>query len=252
MVDEQEMGPRQRAAETKRRRTRELIIMSTLDLYDQQQEGDYTRDQIAEAAGVGVATLHNHFPSKYEVLRAAHERLLSPIVDPIVDAHIQGIYSPPDAIDELIRFFFSVALVSHEHRALTVAMVRAYFEVEPSSYALLIDEPSGRYALLGGQISKGIGCILRHEPFQRYKSTDVLTYARSLLLDLYHSPSDLAPSTVTRLPCERIVRLHAQVRDGWVFRDWPFDGPDWGERIERVEAAVKSSGIVERCGRYAP
>jgi hypothetical protein len=45
MVDE-EMGPRQKAAETKRRRTRELIIMSTLDLYGQQQQGDYTRDEI--------------------------------------------------------------------------------------------------------------------------------------------------------------------------------------------------------------
>ncbi|MCX4699015.1 TetR family transcriptional regulator [Streptomyces sp. NBC_01373] len=248
MVDE-EMGPRQRAAETKRRRTRELIVASTLDLYGQQQEGDYTRDEIAAAAGVGVATIHSNFGSKYEVLRATHERLLSPIVDPITDATIQGIYNPPDAIDELIRFFYSVALVSHKHRALTVAMVRAYFEVEPAPFALLSDEPSERYALLGGQISKGITCILRRDPFRNHRSIDKRSYARTLLLDLYHSPTDAAPRVVTRVPCEQIVRLHAQVLDGWVWRDWPFVGRDWNERIERVEAAVKSSGIVERCGQ---
>lgn len=246
-MSDEALNPHQKAAETKRRRTRELIIMSTLDLYDRQQEGDYTRDQIAEAAGVGVATLHNHFPSKYEALRAAHERLLSPILDPIVDGSRQGVYNPTDAIDELIRFFYSVALVSNEHRALTAAMVRAYFEVDPATqFAATSYDSSAQYALLGGHIALGIRYILQHEPFQRFKSYDMHTYARTLLLDLYHlSNAEVA----TRLPCERIVRIHAQKLDGWVLRDWSFEGREWYDRIERVEAAVKSSGIVERCGK---
>lgn len=123
---EEELGPRQRAAETKRRRTREAIVSGTVDLYGEQQRGDYTLDQIGEAAGVSAATIANHYRSKYEVLRVAYIRLLSPLVDPIVEGRKQGIYNPPDAVDELIRFVYSVAKLSHEHRALTVAMVRSY------------------------------------------------------------------------------------------------------------------------------
>lgn len=230
MVDE-EMGPRQKAAETKRRRTRELIIMSTLDLYDQQQQGDYTRDEIAQAAGVGVATIHNNFGSKYDVLAAAYERLLSPVVDPIVKGKAQGIYNPPDAVDELIRFIYTVARVSQNHRALTVAMVRAYAEVEINFGTRLLGDP----------IAPAIECILQCSPFY-LQVNDGLRYARTLLLDLQHEQRDNVPMRVSRTLCQQVVRVNA---DGF---NWSSSGA-WYERLERIETAVDASGIVDECGK---
>jgi AcrR family transcriptional regulator len=238
MVDE-ELGPRQRAAETKRRRTREAIVNGTLDLYADQQMGDYTLEQIAEAAGISAATVANHFETKYGVLRTAYGRLLSPVVDPIVKGTIAGIYNPPDAVDELIRYFYTVASVSQKHRALTVAMIRAYSEVELDRVLLSIKAPDYMRSLLGGPIAPGIGCILQLSSFHPRGNPD--SYARSLLHDLYHESSDYAAKAVSRDLSERFVKAHA--------RDFSWSPPrDWMLRIERVEAAVDASGIVDECG----
>lgn len=199
------MTPQQKAAETKRRRTRGWIITSTLDLYGGQDHGDFTREQIAEAAGVGLTTLSNHFRLKWEVLREAHERLLAPIIQPIVRGYEDSTYHPTDGVHDLIRYIYSIAKLSHEHRALTVAMIRAYFETPPenreelSAYDGYLRHPD---RLLAGHITEGLYPITRQPPFDDGEmvskhvfndrflgGTGTLNYhSTALLMELYHRP----------------------------------------------------------------
>lgn len=204
-MDEEEMTPQQKAAETKRKRTRDWIITSTLDLYGDQEQGDFTREQIAEAAGVGLTTLSNHFRLKWEVLRAAHERLLAPITQPIVRGYEDGTYHPADGVRELLRYVYSIAKLSHEHRALTVAMIRAYFETPPENREELLAYDlyqRHRDRLLAGHIVEGLYPITMQPPFENegkiskhalsnrfLGGTGTFNYhSTALLMELYHRP----------------------------------------------------------------
>lgn len=218
---EEAMGPRQRAAETKRRRTRELIITATLDLYGELNQGDFTRDEVAEAAGVGTATVHNHFSSKYEMLRAAHERLLSPIIEPIVADYNEGTYDPPDRVAELVGYVYAIAKMSRDHRALTIAMIRAFFETAPENRPELFnatDEDAPLDKHLAGYIVAGLLPVLDGEPFLSGSGRvfDVtfdtgvplktaLYHANALLLSLYHSASPSTPTDVTYDVCSELL-----------------------------------------------
>ena len=228
-MTESELGPRQRAAETKKRRTREMIILSTLDLYGEMEQGDFTRDEITAAAGVGAATLHNHFRLKYDVLRAAHERLLSPVIEPITTAYIEGTYDPPDPVADLVRYVHAVAKVSHDHRALTVAMVRAFYEVAPENRPELLTAVGEDVSLdkhLAGHIVAGLLPILDGEPFLsgngRYVDgvfdngislKTALYHSNGLLLNLYHSASPSTPIDVTHDVCSELLCATAPTID---------------------------------------
>lgn len=58
------VGARKRAGETKRARTRAAVLAAATELFDQRGLADVTTSQVAEAAGVSVASLYAHFPSK--------------------------------------------------------------------------------------------------------------------------------------------------------------------------------------------
>ncbi|HEV2639400.1 MAG TPA: TetR/AcrR family transcriptional regulator [Actinocrinis sp.] len=216
-----EMTPQQRTAETKRKRTREWIITSTLDLYGELDKGDFTRDQIAEAAGVGSTTLSNHFTLKFEVLRAAHERLLAPIIEPITSGQENGTYKPDDGRDELIRYLYAVAKLSQKHRALTVAMIRAYYETGPEFRHELYDMGKAVELhhhrldkMLSGHIVEGLYPVFHTPPFRPASPTElfghtprprsylenstVLRFMNTLLNELYHRPAKEAPLAITR------------------------------------------------------
>jgi hypothetical protein len=74
------LDSRQRAALTKRRRTREALITAAVEII--KEGGAFRGENIAEAAGVGLATLYNHFGSKGELLKVAYERLLTQLLGP--------------------------------------------------------------------------------------------------------------------------------------------------------------------------
>ena len=235
-MTEEELTRHQRAAETKRRRTREAVIQGALDLYGQAQDGDFTRDEIAEASGVGSATLHKNFGSKYDVLKAAYERLLSPLVGAIVEAQDAGISNPQDGMDELIRYVYTATRISYEHRALTTAMVRAYFELPPAQMAELFDGkqlPIKRQPV-GAYLAVGRSRIFQLEPF-KVGSVDFnhaavavpLSYTLSdtILMDLYYNPSETVVEEITRKVCRIAVRMILlENRD-----------EDLDKRIERIQ-----------------
>jgi hypothetical protein len=70
-------GPHQRAAQTKRERTRRALVAATVE---QITRGvDFRIDDIARVAGVSVPTLYNYFSTKEELMLAAYEHLLEPV-----------------------------------------------------------------------------------------------------------------------------------------------------------------------------
>ncbi|MFF6951844.1 TetR/AcrR family transcriptional regulator [Streptomyces iakyrus] len=243
----EELNPHQKAAETKRRRTREQIVNGTLDLYAGKEQETYTRDEIAEAAGIGTATLHNHFRSKYDVLNAAYVRLLMPIVEPISEGQRNGTYNPKDGVDELIRYVYSVAKVSYENRALLVELVRAYFETPPPlARGVYVDRPLDK--VIGGYIALGLVPILgRNKPFQTDLSMTsfideshysgitneaILYHVNALVMEMYHLSGDEAADVVTMGFCEAVLR--AYVPD--------FNFGDLRGKFDRIRRKVDARG----------
>jgi hypothetical protein len=77
LTDEEaaELEPRERAARTKRLRTRTRAIGTAVKLI---LEGSpWKIEQLAEKAGVGAATIHTHFSTRSRVIVAAYDELLS-------------------------------------------------------------------------------------------------------------------------------------------------------------------------------
>lgn len=75
-----ELDPRQRAALTKRTRTRKALLEAATSLI---AEGVTSRlvEETATRAGVGVATIYNHFSTKDDLIRAVYARLLEPLLN---------------------------------------------------------------------------------------------------------------------------------------------------------------------------
>lgn len=209
----------------------------TIDLYGEQQQGDFTLDQIAEEAGVSAATIANHYGSKYEVLKAAYERLLSPLVDTIVEADRAGVYQPKDAIQELVRYVYGVASISQEHRSLTTGMVKAYFEIGPSERDFSFEEGADRVLVnrppLGEYVGNGLAAIFRLDTFRgpifspqntRVDWWMLDNVADNLLLGLYRTTDPDIAELLTYRACRTLIGLGLHE-----------DNPeDLRERIKRV------------------
>lgn len=131
MADD-DLGPRQRAAETKKRRTRERLINAIIDLYDPDQEDEAdqprTLEEVAEEAGVSLPTLYNHFDNRFALCHAAVTQLFDPLVRPIKMAIRANAYNPVDFRAEIVSYVARSASLLFAHRQLLAAYIQAYFE----------------------------------------------------------------------------------------------------------------------------
>ncbi|MGW3287535.1 hypothetical protein ACWDR3_23165 [Streptomyces sp. NPDC001002] len=189
---------------------------ATIDLFKDQKQGDYTLGQIAEEAEVGTATIVNNFHTKYEVLKAAYDRLLSPVVDTVIGAKKAGVYQPQNGVHELIRYIYGVAKLSHDNRALTVSMIRAYFDIPPEENRALNARHSDDYHP-AGHIALGLWPILNVAPLARdpyeilatfgssWDASTALYHSEALLMGLYRDPSENAPTNVTERVCSELL-----------------------------------------------
>ncbi|WP_327402360.1 TetR/AcrR family transcriptional regulator [Streptomyces sp. NBC_01288] len=228
-MTEEAWSYRQRAAETKRKRTWEQVISGTLALYGELPEGDFTRDEIAKASGVGVATVHNHFRTKYGVLSRVYQRLLSPAVEWLkCELHPPRAADDKDPlrasaryVDALIGYIYLVVKTSDDHRALTSSMVRSYFEAQ--------SEQTERFRLadydqlsLAETINRGINAILTGMLMQNvfekekvghfeffFEDPDVMSsyHARAILLTVYHSLSGVNDDGMPARVTEQVGKL---------------------------------------------
>jgi AraC-like DNA-binding protein len=78
-----DLDHRQRSARTKRIRTRERLISTATSMVIQREP--FRLADLAEVAGMSVATIHHHFRTKDELLWAVYDRLLQPILDPTTE-----------------------------------------------------------------------------------------------------------------------------------------------------------------------
>lgn len=130
------IGYRQKAAATKRRRTISYIIEAAKKLFDEQGWYEVTRDDIAKAAGVGVATVHNHFGSKQNVVLAAHVSLLRPIVVKAATVNESGVEGG------ITNFIHDLANAVTDHPVLAIALLPACRDTRSDiakSYAAEVD-----------------------------------------------------------------------------------------------------------------
>lgn len=128
-VTDDDLGPRQRAAETKKRRTRERLVSATIDLYSSENIPTLpTLEEVAEEAGVSLPTLYNHFEIRYELHLAALEQLFGPVTQPILTATQAGVYEPPDMRAEMISYVCRIAILAKQYRYLVAAYIQSYFE----------------------------------------------------------------------------------------------------------------------------
>jgi tetracycline repressor-like protein len=76
----EELDPRQRAALTKRIRTRKALLDSAVQVI---AEGTTSRlmEETATRAGIGLATVYKHFATKDDLIRAVYTRLLEPMLN---------------------------------------------------------------------------------------------------------------------------------------------------------------------------
>lgn len=72
----EQVGSRQRAAATKRARTQRSILDAASKLFNEHGYSGVTLEAVATEAGVGVATIANHFPTKRALAIAAYAQPL--------------------------------------------------------------------------------------------------------------------------------------------------------------------------------
>ena len=95
-----------------RREVRDAILDTTVALVGQHGLASVTMSQIAEATGIGRATLYKYFPDVEAILAAWHERQ--------VNAHLEQLAAvrdrAGDARERLAAVLEAYALIAHESR----------------------------------------------------------------------------------------------------------------------------------------
>ncbi len=97
--------------EAHRRDVREAILDATVALVGQHGLSSVTMSQIAEASGIGRATLYKYFADVQAILIAWHERQVSGHLAQLSEARDQA----GDAGARLEGVLESYAMISHEH-----------------------------------------------------------------------------------------------------------------------------------------
>lgn len=111
---------RRRAAETKRLRSRAAILEAATRLFEQQGWYPTTVEAIATEAGVGAATVYNHFVNKNVI---AGFVFLPVVSDLLADPRWSDeAVPPPEALRGLVE---ELVALTRRHTRLTIAMLEA-------------------------------------------------------------------------------------------------------------------------------
>ncbi|MEU6351062.1 TetR/AcrR family transcriptional regulator [Streptomyces sp. NPDC047072] len=113
---------RQRSAQTKRERSRRLLLDSAAAVFSEQGWHGARMEDIAKAAGVSVPTAYNHFPGgKQQLIAAVYRPLLDPVIEQ-AEADREAGLTPKEAV---IRHIRALAGVTRRHQALTATLMVA-------------------------------------------------------------------------------------------------------------------------------
>jgi AcrR family transcriptional regulator len=126
-----------------RRAVRDAIMDTTAALVAEHGPSSVTMSQIAEATGIGRATLYKYFPDVETILIAWHERQVSGHFEQLVEVRNRA----GDATERLEAVLRAYALISHEHHGTELAalvhrgehVARAYGQLSDLIRDLLIE-----------------------------------------------------------------------------------------------------------------
>lgn len=123
-MSDQQLDSRQRAAATKRERTRTACLKAARKLFLGYGWYGTRLEDIAKDAGVSPATLHNHFPSKAALIG----HIYKPDVDKLIEATGVRVGYGEDPVELLKWCVFTLALVAKNQLRLTECLMAARFE----------------------------------------------------------------------------------------------------------------------------
>lgn len=114
-------SPRQRAAETKRRRTRVALLDAATAVFS--EHGWQARmEDVAQRAGIGAATAYNHFPSKVDLMMHTFARIMEPLQEKVnhdIAAKVDPTIATTRHITEIVH------LLKTSYKSMTAAYLAA-------------------------------------------------------------------------------------------------------------------------------
>lgn len=121
MTDEDD-DPRQRAAATKRERSRSALTAAATTLFNEQGYEKTSMEDIAAQAGVSVATAYNYFSTKDQL----PSMCLGPLLDDLGDSVRHDLNAGANLADAISRHLHGAARVLQRNRRLVIAFMSAY------------------------------------------------------------------------------------------------------------------------------
>ncbi|MEV6831184.1 helix-turn-helix domain-containing protein [Amycolatopsis sp. NPDC051102] len=125
MKNVEHQGFRQRAAETKRARTRLALVTAARELFEERGWRDTRLEDVAKQAGVSVPTLRNHFKSKYALVMRAYGQVVASLIEKTEGRVYDLDLDASQIISEMLKMFVSTAV---KKRQLTMAVAAALLE----------------------------------------------------------------------------------------------------------------------------
>lgn len=106
-------------------------------------------EAIARSAGVGSATLHRHFPSRWSLMEAVFAERIGCLFD-----RAKELQAAPEPLDALVRWLKEVAVYSTTTRGLAAALLNGPPEESGTCQAHLVaaGEPLVRRAVDAGEV----------------------------------------------------------------------------------------------------
>jgi AcrR family transcriptional regulator len=112
---------RERAARTKRERSRRVLLAAAAELFAAQGWLPTRLEDVASCAGVSTATTYNHFPTKHALIAHVYAPLVALPIERARALRAEG----RDAVEVLEEHIRDLATATREHEALTVPFVFA-------------------------------------------------------------------------------------------------------------------------------
>ena len=161
-------GYRMRKRAEIRDQTRERIIQATMQLHDEKGVAPTTFSDVAERAGVGVATVFRHFPKLGDLVRACGGHVWQEMRPPVPDAApavFAGLQSTPERIERLVEELDAF----YERGALRLALAARDRELVPELDQFL------------GAVEAGVEAMVREALKEANLSSRALEVARALM-----------------------------------------------------------------------
>jgi AcrR family transcriptional regulator len=186
---------RQRAAETKRRRSRARLLEAAEELFALRGWHDTRMEDIAARAGVSLATAYTYFKSKRSIMGHTYRPYFLTLQEQLT-VDLENV----PAVQALERLVFNLSRLMRQKPNLTIAVMTAAREETALDNAPTPDEPDVRQLVPLSYLM--INCLQRAKEQHEIPATlpvqDIGTYhTNALLLRIFSHPDETSESTAT-------------------------------------------------------